>query len=112
MNKIIIKIAILLLLCCFLFFVIHFAKKDGDSLEKDHVKLMEKYFAPSQSTVATGVKSKKRIQVTEGEFSKCAMEFSNKKIFEVECDRYLDYNIGDNIFITYQNDRLVRIGKK
>lgn len=112
MNKVIIKIIIIIVLCGILALLFHYSKNDRNSLEKDKVTVMEKYFAPSQSSVATGIKSKKEIQVKESEAKKCAMEFSNKKIFEVDCDKYLDYNIGDKIVIIHQNDRLVKIGKK
>ncbi|RIW38435.1 hypothetical protein D3H55_02550 [Bacillus salacetis] len=112
MNKVIIKICIIVILLGILIILLTHTLKDGEMLEKDKVTLHEKYFAPSQSAVAVGVKSKKEIEVAEREGKSCVMEFSNKKRFEVDCDKYLDFKVGDKVVITYKNQKLVKLGKK
>jgi hypothetical protein len=112
MNKIVIKFGIVITLTGILVFMLHYKKEDGETLEKNKVTLVEKYFAPSQSQIAVGVKSKKEIDVQDSENKKCMMEFSNKKLFEVDCDKYLDFKVGDKVVIMYQNENLVKLGKK
>ncbi|WP_421384939.1 hypothetical protein ACOJQI_09255 [Bacillus salacetis] len=112
MNKVIFKICIIIILSCILAFLLLNTKTDGDNLEKDKVTLTEKYYAPSQSSIAVGIKTKKEIAVKNTEKKKCALEFSNKKIFEVDCDKYLDYKLGDKVVIRYRDDKLVKLGKK
>jgi hypothetical protein len=112
MNKIFIKVCIIVILLGVLAYLVFHTKKGGDNAEQDKVTLTEKYFAPSHSPVAIGVKSQKEIKVIESDRKKCAMEFSNKKRFEVDCDKYLDFKIGDQVVITHQNDKLVKLGKK
>jgi uncharacterized protein YxeA len=113
MNKVLIKICIIIILSGILALLFLYTKNnDRDDLEKDKVTLMEKYFAPSSSNTAVGVKTKKEIEVTGSAGKKCAIEFSNKKIFEVDCDKYLDYKIGDKVIITYQDKKLIKLGRK
>ncbi|MGM0844759.1 MAG: hypothetical protein ACQEUT_07250 [Bacillota bacterium] len=112
MNKLAIKLCVVFILCGILICMIVYEKKDEKEFEEKKVTLVEKYFSPSQTTVAEGVKTKKQITLRDRKGKKCAMEFSNKKIFEVDCDKYLDFTIGDKVIITYRDEQLIRLGKK
>jgi hypothetical protein len=112
MKKVILKIAIIIILTGILIFLLVYGKKDGDGSEIDKVTLVEKYYSPSDSSVASGVKSNKKIKNDNKKEKKCIMEFSNNKIFDVDCDKYLDYQIGDKVIITYNNKKLIKMGKK
>ncbi|MGF2615915.1 hypothetical protein FZC84_07515 [Rossellomorea vietnamensis] len=112
MNKLIVKCCVVIILAGILSVMVIYGRDDVDVLERDKVTLVEKYFSPSDSNVAVGIKTKKQITVENKDGAECAMEFSNKKIFEVNCDKYLDFTIGDKVIITYKEDRLIRLGKK
>ncbi|WP_456271293.1 hypothetical protein [Bacillus sp. AK031] len=112
MNKVILKIAIIIILIGILTFMLLYEKTDDDGSQTDKVTLVEKYYSPSDSSVASGVKTNKEIKNDNQKEKKCIVEFSNKKIFDVACDKYLDYRIGDQVIITYNNNKLIKMGKK
>ncbi|TYS17600.1 hypothetical protein FZC78_06955 [Rossellomorea vietnamensis] len=111
MNKVIVKGCVFIALAVILGMMLMYESKEGEEL-KDKVTLTEKYFAPGQSDVAVGIKTNKSIEIRDSEEKYCAMEFSNKKIFEVDCDKYLDFTIGDKVIIIYKDNRLIKLGKK
>jgi hypothetical protein len=112
MRKVVFKVVVFIMLTGILTFMLLFWKKDEDGSEIDKVKLVEKYYSPSDSSVASGVKTNKKIKRDNQNEKKCIMEFSNNKIFDVDCDKYLDYNIGDKVVITYNKKKLIKMGKK
>ncbi|TYR77271.1 hypothetical protein FZC79_00130 [Rossellomorea vietnamensis] len=112
MNKVIVKSCVFIVLAVILGIMLMYEIKKGEELKKDKVTLTEKYFAPGQSNVAVGIKTNKTIEIRDSGEKHCAMEFSNKKIFEVDCDKYLDFTIGDKVIIIYKDNRLIKLGKK
>ena len=112
MKKVIIKIAIIIVLTGILTLMLIKGKKDGEGPEIDKVTLVEKYYSPSDSSIASGVKTNKTIKNDNQKEKKCIMEFSNEKIFDVDCEKYLDYQVGDKVIITYNNKKLIKMGKK
>jgi hypothetical protein len=112
MKTIIAKVAVLIcltLILGILLFRFHYSKNDYH-----FVTITEKYYSQNANGTAKGVKSGKKIKlsVSPGEKEACAMGFSNGKVFRLKCDDYLDYKIGQKVYIEYQNDQLKDIRSK
>ncbi|MDQ0213966.1 preprotein translocase subunit YajC [Oikeobacillus pervagus] len=77
------------------------------------VKIVEKYFSEEGKSSLQGVSTNKKVEITNPSDKQiCAMEFSNGKILEVDCDLYLNYSIGEKVKIKYKRKKIISISKK
>jgi hypothetical protein len=109
MMKLMLKAVMLLVLVAILIILL-FKFLSGTGKSTSDVTITEKYYSPQSNGQVTGIKSNEVISVNQsvkGEV--CAMKFSNDKVLTLECDRYLDYEIGDKVKITYKDDRVKEI---
>ncbi|SFC30259.1 hypothetical protein SAMN05443252_102637 [Bacillus sp. OV322] len=85
--------------------------QDSSNMEK--VRINEKYYPEYANGKAVGFKTKKVINVSKtAEGNSCAMEFSNGKTLEIDCGRYLDYRVGDTVYIDYKGNHVTDIQRK
>lgn len=68
----------------------------------------EKYY-PIDEKKAKGVKTGREIDVSG---PGCSITFSNETTYEVNCDRYLDYRVGEKVKITVIEGQLTKISRK
>ncbi|WP_113928580.1 hypothetical protein [Bacillus sp. P14.5] len=61
MNKLIVKCCVVIILAGILSVMVIYGRDDVDVLERDKVTLVEKYFSPSDSSVAVGIKTKNKL---------------------------------------------------
>lgn len=110
-RKIILKSIILLLLTIGLIvlLVIH-PNAQEDDFKK--VTIMDKYYGNIHSDTATGIKSGKKIKVSSPGHPTCAMEFSNGKILEMDCDTYVKYSVGEKVNVHMKEGRVTEISRK
>lgn len=79
------------------------------------VKITDKFYTPNRKEVpvATGVKTKRKIKVAPTTTKPyCAIAFNNGKTLTADCDTYLNFNIGDQVYIKYRGNRLTDIRRK
>jgi uncharacterized protein YxeA len=112
MKTIIAKVVVLIcltLLLGILLFRFQYSKNDYH-----FVTITEKYYSQDANGTAKGVKSGKviKLSISPGDKEVCAMGFSNGKVFRLKCENYLDYTIGQKVYIEYQNDQLKDIRSK
>ncbi|MED1205219.1 hypothetical protein [Heyndrickxia acidicola] len=112
MKTIIVKAVVLIclvFLLVFLLFKLHYSKNNYH-----YVTITEKYYSQHTNGAARGVISGKEIKLTiiKGEKEACGMEFSNGKIFTLKCEDYLDYRIGQKVYIYYKGSQLIDIRSK
>lgn len=73
-------------------------------------EVVEKYYSPNGSGKVTGITSNEVVEVkATGSDPNCAMKFSNDKILILDCDKYLDYQIGDKVEISYRRGEITEI---
>jgi hypothetical protein len=70
---------------------------------------IEEKFYPIDENTAQGVKSGREIDVSG---HRCSITFSNETTYEVDCDRYLDYRVGEKVKITVEEGELLKIRRK
>ncbi|PKR85565.1 hypothetical protein [Heyndrickxia camelliae] len=109
MKKIIGKCLLLLLLifCLFAMLIYH----PIQPYEK--VTIVEKYYSSKPTEKLTGIKTKKKLSLSTNEKSEtCAMGFNNNKVVIMDCQLFLNYNIGEKVKIKYKNSKLIDIRRK
>ncbi|PLT35652.1 hypothetical protein [Bacillus sp. V5-8f] len=100
------KILTLLILLAVLAVLIFIWLGRSGSIEQE-VTIIEKYYAADGSGKVTGVKTQEVEQVkAKGDGPVCAMKFSNDRILVLDCERYLDFQIGEKALIKYQDDTI------
>jgi hypothetical protein len=109
MSKIVVKLSVLIILL--LIFSLLVAYKAMELPNKEKVSIEEKYYQVDGRDQLRGVKNKKGLKLENGT-KKCAMEFSNSQIFFIQCDKYLDYKIGEEVFIEVKGNQLMKIRRK
>ncbi|MDQ0220444.1 hypothetical protein ELQ35_14175 [Peribacillus cavernae] len=76
-------------------------------------EIVEKYYSPDGSGKVTGITTKEIEEVNaDASGPTCAMKFSNNKILVLDCDRYLNYRIGEKVEIAYDNRKITEIRGK
>ncbi|MGR3764628.1 hypothetical protein [Rossellomorea sp. NS-SX7] len=111
MKKAKVKIAVLCLtLVCLVLLLIY----KGFIASKDErwMTVEEKYYPRQTPGFLTGIMSGEEIK-REG--SGCAIKFNiNHKtaIYRIDCERYADYRIGEEVNVTVNNDKIVKIRRK
>ena len=70
---------------------------------------IEEKFYPIDASTAQGVKTGREIDVAG---HRCFITFSNETTYEVDCDRYLDYRVGEKVKITVEEGELIKISRK
>jgi hypothetical protein len=79
----------------------------------DKVTIVEKYYPQESDGTAVGFKTEKAVEVSKTETGyNCAMEFDNDKIFELDCKRYVNYNIGETVYIQTDGNQITEIRRK
>ncbi|RFU70680.1 hypothetical protein D0469_05575 [Peribacillus saganii] len=113
MNALKAKAIILILLTAVLgTLVFMWLNGSGGSFEKE-LTILEKYYSPNPEEKALGIKTKEPANIhMSSEGPTCAMKFSNEQIFVLDCDKYLDYQIGDEVVISHQDGKVTEIRKK
>ncbi|MGG4168287.1 hypothetical protein ABEW00_12625 [Rossellomorea vietnamensis] len=81
------------------------------STKGDWVVIEEKYFPAKDGHGPLGIKSGEKLDTPQSG-STCAMKFDNGHIFSVDCDEYLDYNIGDEVRIVSIDNNEVKLRRK
>ncbi|MCK1994239.1 hypothetical protein [Peribacillus muralis] len=77
------------------------------------VEIVEKYYPHFSDGKAVGFKTNEIIAVSETEEgSNCAMKFNNGETLEIDCDRYLNYKIGETVYITTEGNHVKEIRRK
>ncbi|MBM7583845.1 biopolymer transport protein ExbD [Bacillus pakistanensis] len=109
MSKIVVKLSVLVILLLIFSFLV--AYKAIELPNKEKVTIEEKYYPIDGKKLLSGVKSNKEITM-KNTTKKCAMEFSNSEIFFIQCDKYLNYKIGEEVFIEVQENDLMKIRRK
>jgi len=88
-----------------------FTSVNPRGLEK--VVIKEKYYPHFGDGKAIGFETEKVISVSQTEEgSNCAMDFSNGETLEIDCDRYINYKIGETVYITYDKKEVIEIRRK
>ncbi|CAH0347454.1 hypothetical protein [Bacillus sp. CECT 9360] len=73
-------------------------------------EVVEKYYSPNGSGKVRGITSNEVAEVNaSGSSPTCAMKFSNDRILILDCDKYLDYQIGDKVEISYRRGEITEI---
>jgi hypothetical protein len=112
MKKIWIKASILAVLCVSLVVLVAFGRQSSGH-KVDRVKITEKYYPQQKDGEPIGIKSKQKLSLNDKEAKKdCAMKFDNGKTFDIECDRYVKYRVGEEVKITYADNELIKIRRK
>ena len=76
-------------------------------------EIIEKYYPHTSDGTAVGFKSERVIKVSrENGKSSCAFEFADKDIYEIDCARYLDYKVGDFVYIKTEGNKITEIRRK
>lgn len=76
-------------------------------------EIIEKYYPHTSDGTAVGFKSEKVIKVSrENEKSSCAFEFADGDLYEIDCARYLDYKVGDFVYIKTKGNKITEIRRK
>ncbi|MBV6683418.1 hypothetical protein [Rossellomorea sp. RS05] len=70
---------------------------------------IEEKFYPIAENTAQGVKTGREIDVAG---RRCSITLSNETTYEVDCDRYLDYRVGEKVKITVEEGELIKIRRK
>lgn len=79
----------------------------------EQVEIIEKYYPQGEAGTAIGIETNEVIDVTKNdEGSSCAMKFSNDKILEIDCDRYLDFRNHETVYIEYDGKQITDIRRK
>ncbi|MCA1054440.1 hypothetical protein LCM10_05535 [Rossellomorea aquimaris] len=108
MGKVKIKV---LVLCSLLvgFVCLLFYKEATKVRIEKWMTIEEKYYPQADDGTATGIKTKEKIK-GEG----CAIKFNSKKpvVYDVDCDRYTDYLVGERVKVTVQGEQLIKIRRK
>ncbi|OXS62128.1 hypothetical protein B0G93_105127 [Bacillus sp. V-88] len=92
-------------LVCLLFLKIVVSTKD------DWVVIEEKYFPLRDGHDPLGIKSGEKPDTSQ-RVSTCAMKFDNGHTYSVDCDEYLDYNIGEKVRIVSIDKNEVKLRRK
>lgn len=75
--------------------------------------IVEKYYSPNADKSPIGITTGEVLEIDEehaGQF--CAMKFSNGKVLQVNCDKYLDYKIDEEVLIKYKGNQVIGIKKE
>ncbi|MGG3916114.1 hypothetical protein [Bacillus sp. es.034] len=81
------------------------------STKGDWVVIEEKYFPAKDGHRPIGIKSGGKLDTPQSG-STCAMKFDNGHTYSVDCDEYLDYNIGEKVRIVSVDKREVKLRRK
>ncbi|MCR8847195.1 hypothetical protein NQ095_02145 [Rossellomorea sp. SC111] len=81
------------------------------STKGDWVVIEEKYFPGKDGHGPLGIQSGEKLDSPQSE-STCAMKFDNGLTFSVDCDEYLDYNIGEKVRIVSGDNNEVKLRRK
>ena len=92
-------------LVCLLFLKIVVSTKD------DWVVIEEKYFPLRDGHDPLGIKSGEKPDTSQ-RVSTCSMKFDNGHTYSVDCDEYLDYNIGEKVRIVSIDKNEVKLRRK
>ncbi|RFU60877.1 hypothetical protein [Peribacillus glennii] len=80
---------------------------------QQEVTIIEKYYSADGSGKVTGVKTQEVENVNaKADGPTCAMKFSNDRILVVDCERYLDFEIGEKAFIQFDDGTITEIRAK
>jgi hypothetical protein len=73
--------------------------------------IKEKYYPQNNQNSLIGIKTE---EVIEGEQFSCAFKFKESKrvIYSVECDRYVDFRVGEKVRVTVNDQKIVKIRRK
>ncbi|MEI2663402.1 hypothetical protein [Rossellomorea sp. LJF3] len=81
------------------------------STKDDWVVIEEKYFPVKDGHDPLGIKSGEKLDTSQS-VSTCAMKFDNGHTYSVDCDEYLDYNIGEKVRIVSIDKYEVKLRRK
>jgi hypothetical protein len=74
--------------------------------KEDWVVIEEKYFQTKEGRGLLGIKSGELLEI-RGNNPSCAMKFDNGLTYTVDCDEYLDFNVGEKVKIdSIVNDKV------
>ncbi|WP_409305698.1 hypothetical protein [Peribacillus sp. SCS-155] len=109
--KLVLKAVMLaLLIVLFLFLLSYWRKESGAVSSK--VKIEEKYYSPESNGRVTGISTNDVVSVepkSSDHSAVCAMKFSNNKILTLDCERYLDYRLGEEVKIRFRDGEVTEI---
>lgn len=104
-RKIILLIMLLAVLIGLLFIWLRSSGTVGQE-----VKIIEKYYSSGGSGKVTGITTNEVAEVNAAESGPtCAMKFSNDQILVLDCDRYLDFQIGEEALIEFNDGKITEI---
>ncbi|BCB04314.1 hypothetical protein [Bacillus sp. KH172YL63] len=107
MEKVGVKILILCVLILTLILLICFHVLR--SPKEEWVKIEEKYYPGKRG--AEGIGTGRVIDPRNREAS-CAMTFDNGRTFMMDCEEYLDFNMGEKVKIIYLDNKTVKLRRK
>ncbi|CAN7367626.1 hypothetical protein [Rossellomorea sp. LjRoot5] len=81
------------------------------STKGDWVVIEEKYFPARDGHGPLGIKTGKQLNPPQNG-SSCAMKFDNGHTYSVDCEEYLDYNIGEEVRIVSIDNNEVKLRRK
>lgn len=96
---------LVIMLVCLLFLKIVVGTKD------DWVVIEEKYFPLKDGHDPLGIKSGEKLDPSQ-RLTTCAMKFDDGHTYSVDCDEYLDYNIGEKVRIVPIEKNQVKLRRK
>ncbi|MFI8687385.1 hypothetical protein [Rossellomorea sp. NPDC077527] len=81
------------------------------STEEEWVVIEEKYFPERKGWNPVGIRSGEILDVSKRNPS-CAMKFDNGRTFSVDCDKYLDFTVGEKVKIVSIENNKVKLRRK
>ncbi|PLS14661.1 hypothetical protein CVD28_26795 [Bacillus sp. M6-12] len=107
------KAIILILLTTVLGALVFMWLKGSGGFSEQQLTILEKYYSPNPEEKAIGIETNEAAEIhMSSKGPTCAMKFSSGQILILDCDKYLDYQIGDEVVISQQDGIVSEIRKK
>ncbi|UII58556.1 hypothetical protein LS684_23500 (plasmid) [Cytobacillus spongiae] len=79
--------------------------------QKEWVLIEEKYFPVNGNKGSTGIKTGEVID-EKNRYPSCSMRFDNGRTYKVDCDQYLDFNVGEKVRIITVDNEYAKLRRK
>jgi hypothetical protein len=105
-----VKMVVFCFLLIFLAFLICYKALIGSN-SVQWMTIEEKYYPQHNQSVLKGIKTD---EVIRREHSSCAIKFNKSQpvIYSVDCDRYVDFRIGESVRVTVKGNKVIKIRRK